>query len=129
MCKPKPAVNNGGQDVSSSNMAIGLVNFSNEEFSLSKPHHRTEIIAILIFIMILAFGLYKLRQRCMKKRNNQQANITPHAPVPYSPPNYARDPPYDPAYHPAQPAQVTLAQPMPYDIVATLGRKNSNDSM
>ena len=70
MCKPKPAVNNGGQDVSSSNMAIGLVNFSNEEFSLSKPHHRTEIIAILIFIMILAFGLYKLRQRCLKKRNN-----------------------------------------------------------
>ena len=65
----------------------------------------------------------------MKKRNNQQANITPHAPLPYSPPNYARDVPYDPAYHPAQPAQVTLAQPMPYDIVATLGRKNSNDSM
>ena len=65
----------------------------------------------------------------MKKRNNQQDNITPHAPLPYSPPNYARDLPYDPAYHPAQPAQVTLAQPMPYDIVATLGRKNSNDSM
>ena len=129
MCKQKPAVNNGGQDVSSSNMAIGLVNFSNEEFSLSKPHHRTEIIAILIFIMILAFGLYKLRQRCMKKRNNQQANITPHAPLPYSPPNYARDVPYDPAYYPAQPAQATLAQPMPYDIVATLGRKNSNDSI
>ena len=53
MCKQKPAVNNGGQDVSSSNMSFGLVNFSNEEFSLSKPHHRTEIIAILIFIMIL----------------------------------------------------------------------------
>ena len=102
MCKQKPAVNNGGQDVSSSNMAIGLVNFSNEEFSLSKPHHRTEIIAILIFIMILAFGLYKLRRWCLKKRNNQLANTTPHAPLPYSPPNYARDVPYDPAYYPAQ---------------------------
>ena len=72
MCKAKPAVNNGGQDVSSSNTAIGLVNFSNEEWSLSRPHHRTEIISIMIFIMILAFGLYKLRQRCLKKRNNQQ---------------------------------------------------------
>ena len=130
MCKAKPAVNNGGQDVSSSNTAIGLVNFSNEEWSLSRPHHRTEIISIMIFIMILAFGLYKLRQRCIKRRNNnQQANMAPHAPAPYVPPTYARDPPYDPTYHPAQPAQITLAQPMPYDIVATLGRKNSNDSM
>ena len=124
MCKAEPAVNNGGQDVASSNTAIGLVTFSNEEFSLAKPHHRTEIIAIMILIMILAFGLYKLRQRCMRKRNNQQANMIPHAPAPHIPPSYARDPPYDPTYHPAQPAQ-----PMPYDIVANLGRKNSNDSM
>ena len=118
MCKAEPDVNNGGQDVASSNTAIGLVTFSNEEFSLAKPHHRTEIIAIMILIMILAFGLYKLRQRCMRKRNNQQVNMIPHAPAPHIPPNY------DPTYHPAQPAQ-----PMPYDIVANLGRKNSNDSI
>ena len=129
MCKAKPVVNNG-EDVASSNTAIGLVNFSNEEWSFSKPHHRTEIISIMIFIIIIAFGLYKLRQRCIKKRNNnQQANMAPHAPAPYVPPTYARDPPYDPTYHPAQPAQIPLAQPMPYDIVATLGRKNSSDSM
>ena len=133
MCKAKPVVNNGGEDVSSSNTAIGLVNFSNEEWSFSKPHHRTEIISIMIFIIIIAFGLYKLRQRCIKKRNNnQQANMAPpapHVPAPYVPPTYARDHPYDPTYHPAQPAQIPLAQPMPYDIVATLGRKNSEDSM
>ena len=129
MCKAKPVVNNG-EDVSSSNTAIGLVNFANEEWSFSKPHHRTEIISIMIFIIIIAFGLYKLRQRCIKKRNNnQQANMAPHAPAPYAPPTYARDHPYDPTYHPAQPAQIPLAQPMPYDIVATLGRKNSSDSM
>ena len=55
--------------------------------------------------------------------------MAPHAPAPYVPPTYAREPPYDPTYHPAQPAQIPLAQPMPYDIVATLGRKNSDDSM
>ena len=129
MCKAKPSVNNG-EDITSSNTAIGLVNFSAEEWSFSKPHHRTEIVSIMIFIILIAFGLYKLRQRCIKKRNNnQQANMAPPAPAPYVPPTYARDPPYDPTYHPAQPAQIPLAQPMPYDIVATLGRKNSEDTM
>ena len=61
MCKAKPTTNNG-EEISSSNTAIGLVNFSAEEWSLSKPHHRTEIVSIMIFIILILFGLYKLRQ-------------------------------------------------------------------
>ena len=110
MCKAKPSVNNG-EDVASSNTAIGLVNFSAEEWSFSKPHHRTEIVSIMIFIILIAFGLYKLRQRCIKKRNNnQQTNTAPYAPAPYAPnqpPTYARDHPHDPTYHPPRPAYAT----------------------
>ena len=130
MCKAKPSVNNG-EDITSSNTAIGLVNFSAEEWSLSKPHHRTEIVSIMIFIILIAFGLYKLRQRCLKKRNNnQQTNTAPYnmGHTPNQPPTCARDHPYNPTYHPAQPARIPLAQPMPYDIVATLNRKDSEDS-
>ena len=131
MCKAKPSVNNG-EDITSSNTAIGLVNFSAEEWSLSKPHHRTEIVSIMIFIILIAFGLYKLRQRCLKKRNNnEQTNTAPYnmGHTPNQPPTCARDHPYNPTYHPAQPARIPLAQPMPYDIVATLNRKDSEDSM
>ena len=135
MCKAKPSVNNG-EDITSSNTAIGLVNFSAEEWSLSKPHHRTEIVSIMIFIILILFGLYKLRQRCLKKRNNNshmnEQTYTTHynmGHIPNQPPTSARDHPYNPTYHSAQPTQNPLAQPMPYDIMATLNKKDSEDSV
>ena len=92
MCKARPTTNNG-EEISSSNTAIGLVNFSAEEWSLSKPHHRTEIVSIMIFIILILFGIYKLSQRCIKKRNNKQNT---------SEPTTNHQPPLQPE-HPAQP--------------------------
>ena len=135
MCKAKPSVNNG-EDITSSNTAIGLVNFSAEEWSLSKPHHRTEIVSIMIFIILILFGLYKLRQRCLKKRNNnshtnEQANNTHYNMnrLPNQPPASAHDYPYNPTYQSAQPNQNPPAQPMPYNLLATLSKKDTEDSV
>ena len=135
MCKAKPSVNNG-EEISSSNTAIGLVNFSAEEWSLSKPHHRTEIVSVMIFIILILFGLYKLRQRCLKKRNNnshtnEQANNTHYNMnrLPNQPPASAHDYPYNPTYQSAQPKQNPPAQPMPYNLLATLSKKDTEDSV
>ena len=135
MCKTKPSINNG-EDVTSSNTAIGLVNFSAEEWSLSKPHHRTEIVSIIILITLILFGIYKLRQRCLKKRNKNshmnEPTYTTHynmGHVPNQPPTPANNLPYNPTYPSVQPTQNSLAQPMPYDIMAKLNKKDSEDLM
>ena len=40
MCKGRPT-HNEGQEISSSNTEVGLINFSAEEWSLDRPKHRT----------------------------------------------------------------------------------------
>ena len=134
MCKAKPTTNNG-EEISSSNTAIGLVNFSAEEWSLSKPHHRTEIVSIMIFIILILFGLYKLRQRCIKKRNSNlhtsEPTTNPHYNMnhlPNQPPTPAHDYPHNPTYQSAQLKPNPPHQPMPYNLLATLSKKNTTDS-
>ena len=134
MCKAKPSTNNG-EEISSSNTAIGLVNFSAEEWSLSKPHHRTEIVSMMIFIILILFGLYKLRQRCVKKRNHNLHTSEPTNNLHYNlnhlpnqPPTPAHDYPHNLTYQPAQPKQKPPLQPMPYNLLATLSKKNTTDS-
>ena len=144
MCKPRPTTNNG-EEISSSNTAVGFINFSAEEWSQSKPHHRTEVVTSLLLIILLLFGVYKLRQRCIKKRNrdlnrNESAN-NPHYNLnilPNQPPTPAHDyqqaaqhphnPTYEsvePMYNPPQPE--LKQEPMPYNIIDMLAQ-NKKDS-
>ena len=140
MCKARPTTNNG-EEISSSNTAIGLVNFSAEEWSLSKPHHRTEIVSIMIFIILILFGIYKLRQRCIKNRNTNlytsEPTTNPHYnlnPLPNQPPTPAHNypqmtqHPHNPTYESAQPKSNPPQQPMPYNLMATLGKKDTTDA-
>ena len=124
MCKAKPSTNNG-EEISSSNTAIGLVNFSAEEC----------IVSIMIFIILILFGLYKLRQRCLKKRNynshtSEQTNNTHYNMnhLPNQPPAPAHDYPHNPTYKSAQLKPNSPHQPMPYNLLATLSKKNTTDS-
>ena len=144
MCKARPTTNNG-EEISSSNTAVGLINFSAEEWSLSKPHHRTEIVTSLLLVILILFGVYKLRQRCIKKRNrdlnrNESTN-NPHYNLnilPNQPPTPAHDyqqaaqHPHNPTYESVQPKcnppQPELKQePMPYNLMAMLAQ-NKKDS-
>ena len=142
MCKARPTTNNNnGEEISSSNTAVGLINFSAEEWSLSKPHHRTEIITSLLLVILILFGVYKLRQRCIKKRNNNLNRVEP-APNPHynlnilpnQPPTSAHDYlqakpyPHNPTYESAQPKSNPPQQPMPYSLMATLGQKDTKHS-
>ena len=54
MCKGRPTTNQG-KEISSSNIEVGLINFSAEEWSLDKPHHRTEVVTSLLLIILLLF--------------------------------------------------------------------------
>ena len=70
MCKARPTTNNG-EEISSSNTEVGLINFSAEGWSLNKPHHRTEIVTSLLLIILLLFGAYKLKKRCIKSTSKR----------------------------------------------------------
>ena len=144
MCKARPTTNNG-EDISSSNTEVGLINLSAEGWSLNKPHHWTEIVSSLLFIILLLFGAYKLRKRCIKKRErNSNSNEPGNNPyynlniLPNQPPaqahNYQQaehhphNPTYEtvqPKYNPPQPE--AKQEPMPYNIMAMLAQ-NKNDT-
>ena len=66
MCKGGPT-HNEGKETSSSNSDVGLINFSAKEWSLDRPEHRTEVATSVLLIILLLFGVYKLRKRCLKK--------------------------------------------------------------
>ena len=90
----------------------------------------------MILIILILFGLYKLRQRCLKKRNNnshinEQAYNTHYNVnrLPNQSPASAHDYPYNPTYQSAQPTQNPPAQPMPYNLLATLSKKDTEDSV
>ena len=143
MCKARPTTNNG-EEISSSNTAVGLINFSAEEWSLSKPHHRTEIVTSLLLIILLLFGAYKLRKRCIKKRNRNESGNNPHYNLnilPNQPPTPAHGyqhgthqnlhspiPTYETIQHKydQQPTE-TKPEPMPYNIMAMLGQNKSEN--
>ena len=143
MCKARPTTNNG-EEISSSNTAVGLINFSAEEWSLSKPHHRTEIVTSLLLVILILFGVYKLRQRCIKKRNNNlnrdEPAVNPHYNLnilPNQPPTSAYDYPqakqypHNPTYESVQPKYnppQQQEQPMPYNLMATLAQKDTKHS-
>ena len=76
MCKSRPT-HNEGQEISSSNTEVGLINFSAEEWSLDKPQHRTDVATSLPLIILHLFGAYKLRKRCLKKRQRRSSNSEP----------------------------------------------------
>ena len=59
MCKAGHPTNNEGNEVSSSNTEFGLINLTEESWSLGKAEHRTEmVLTILIGVVI-----YKLRKK------------------------------------------------------------------
>ena len=73
MCKGHPT-DNEGQEISSSNTEVGLINFSADEWSLDRPEHRTEVAVSVLLIILLLLGPYKLRKRCLKKRQRKSSN-------------------------------------------------------
>ena len=147
MCKCRPT-NNEGQEISSSNTEVGLINFSAEEWSLDKPQHRTEVATSLLLIILLLFGAYKLRKRCLKKKqrrsNSNEPPSNPHYNLnilPNQPPTPAHGyqhgtyqnihspiPTYETIQHKhdQQPPE-TKPEPMPYNIMAMLAQNKSEN--
>ena len=144
MCKARPTTNQG-QEISSSNTEVGLINFSAEGWSLNKPHHRTRIVTSLLLIILLLFGAYKLRKRCIKKRqrnsNSNEPSNNPHYNLnilPNQPPaqahNYQQTThhPHNPTYETVQPKHnppppEIKQEPMPYNIIAILAQNRSDN--
>ena len=79
MCKGRPT-HNEGQEISSSNTEVGLINFSAEEWSLDRPEHRTKVATLVLLIILLLLGVYKLRKRCLKRDKGNQATLNSNQP-------------------------------------------------